>query len=242
MCSARQPFSNSGKTSAAQQANGADTLGPLSRPYACGSFAALGDTGLRSRLNVNDTWPHRASRIILLHGASSSGKSTLAKAIQVELDEPFLHFASDILAAGLPARRDADGPFRWWGNVRPRFFDGFQRCISTLASAGNDLIVEHIIEFPAWRAELKARLQPFDVFLVGVHCSLDELDRRERVRGDRWIGEGRSHVVNDGIHNCGPYDWNLDTTGREPSEMARELLQRWRERTVSVLFDENPAS
>ncbi len=41
-CSARQPFSNSGKTSAAQQANGADTLGPLSRPCARGSSAALG--------------------------------------------------------------------------------------------------------------------------------------------------------------------------------------------------------
>jgi len=41
MRSARQPFSNSGKTSAAQQANGADTLGPLARPCACGSFEAL---------------------------------------------------------------------------------------------------------------------------------------------------------------------------------------------------------
>lgn len=42
MRSARQPFSNSGETSAAQQANGADTLGPLVRPGACGSFATFG--------------------------------------------------------------------------------------------------------------------------------------------------------------------------------------------------------
>ena len=84
--------------------------------------------------------------------------------------------------------------------VRPRFFDGFQRCISTLASAGNDLVVDHIIECPAWRAELKALLQAFDVFLVRVHCSPEELDRREQVRGDRWIGEGRSHVVEDLRH------------------------------------------
>jgi len=162
--------------------------------------------------------------------------------MQLELDEPFLQFGSDLLGVGLPARRDADGPFQWWGNVRPRFFDGFHRCIATLATAGNDLIVDHVIEFPAWRAELRGLLAPFDVFLVGVHCSLEELARRERARGDRWIGEGRSHVVDDGIHTFGPYDCEIDTTGREPSEMARELVQRWKGRTVSVLFNENLAS
>lgn len=187
--------------------------------------------------------PHRRSgRIILLHGASSSGKSTLSKAIQATLDEPFLHVASDYLVPGLPARRDPDGSFHWWGQVRPRFFDGFHRSIAAFAEAGNDLIVEHIIEFATWRTELRSLLQPFDVFLVGVHCSLDELDRRERVRGDRQIGEGRSHVVDDGIHTFGPYDYEIDTTGREPSEMAEELAQRWRARSVSVLFDQPATS
>ena len=187
---------------------------------------------------LNAIRPDRSGRIILLHGASSSGKSTLAKAIQLELDEPFLHFASDHLASGWPSRRDPEGAFKWWGDVRSRFFDGFQRCIATLASAGNDLIVDHIIEFPEWRAELRALLNPFDVFLVGVHCSLEELDRRERVRGDRWMGEGRSHVIDDGIHSFGPYDYEIDTTGREPSEIARELVQCWRTRTISVLLSD----
>jgi chloramphenicol 3-O phosphotransferase len=188
------------------------------------------------------TTQSQTGRIILLHGASSSGKSTLAKAIQNELDEPFLHFASDFLALGLPARREGQGPFQWWGHARPRFFDGFQRCIATLAAAGNDLIVDHIIEFPEWRSDLTRSLQSFDVFLVGVHCSLEELDRRERSRGDRQIGEGRSHVVDDGIHDFGAYDYAVDTTRGDPSEVARELLQRWRQRSVSVLFHENSAS
>ena len=83
--------------------------------------------------------PTRTARIILLHGASSAGKSTLSRAIQQALDEPFLYFASDILAVGLPARRDPDGPFLWWGNVRPRFFAGFHASIAAFAAAGNDL-------------------------------------------------------------------------------------------------------
>lgn len=193
-------------------------------------------------MNPNGSEASRATRIILLHGASSSGKSTLAKAIQLELDEPFLHFGSDLLTVGLPTRRDAEGPFQWGGHLRPRFFDGFQRCIATLASANMDLIVDHVIEFPEWRAELRRLLAPFDVYLVGVHCSLDELDRRERVRGDRWIGEGRSHVVDDGIHRMGPYDHEIDTTGCDPSEMARQVVERWRRRTPSVLFSEGPTS
>ncbi|MFN7982497.1 MAG: AAA family ATPase [Vicinamibacterales bacterium] len=187
---------------------------------------------------MNSTTPpaSRRSRIILLHGASSSGKSTLAKAIQRELDEPFLHFGSDFLSPGLPERREKTGPFQWWGHLRPRFFDGFHRCIASLALSGNDLIVDHIIEFPEWRRELAELLRPFDVFLVGVHCSLEELERRERVRGDRYIGEARSHIVEDGIHTFGPYDCDVDTTEREPAAGAAEIVERWRVRGASVLF------
>jgi chloramphenicol 3-O phosphotransferase len=177
----------------------------------------------------------RVGRIILLNGASSAGKSTLSRAIQVALEEPFLHCSSDILAVGLPARRDSHGPFVWWGNVRPRFFAGFHGCVAALALAGNDLIVEHIIEFPEWRTDLSKLLLPFDVFLVGVHCSLGEIERRERARGDRRIGEGREHVEVDRIHDFGPYDFEIDTTDRDPSEVAVEVLRHWRARATSVL-------
>jgi hypothetical protein len=73
--------------------------------------------------------------------------------MQEALPEPFLHVSSDhLMASGmLPARRDPDGPFAWWQQMRPRFLDGFHRCLPALAAAGNDFIVEHIIEFRAWR-------------------------------------------------------------------------------------------
>lgn len=177
----------------------------------------------------------RLGRIILLNGASSSGKSTLARAIQRAFDEPFQHFSSDILAVGLPERREPSGPFLWWGNVRPRFFDGFHRCVAALALAGNDLIVEHIIEFPQWRAELAQLTRALDVFLVGVHCSLDEVDRREQLRGDRRIGEGREHIEVDRIHDFGPYDFEVDTTTRDTAEVAAEVVRAWHERSASVL-------
>lgn len=171
-------------------------------------------------------------RIIFLNGASSSGKSSLARALQETLAEPFLHVSSDHLVASgmLPARRDPQGPFAWWEQLRPRFFDGFHRCLPALAAAGNDLIVEHIIEFRTWRTELARLLDGLDVFLIGVHCDLTEIDRRERARGDRRIGEGRAHVETDLIHALGPYDLDLDTTAGITSGLTESALAAWRAR------------
>jgi chloramphenicol 3-O-phosphotransferase len=52
--------------------------------------------------------------VILLNGASSSGKSTLAKALQRALDEPFLHVSSDqfVVAGMLPDRGGRLGTVR----------------------------------------------------------------------------------------------------------------------------------
>jgi chloramphenicol 3-O phosphotransferase len=169
-------------------------------------------------------------RIILLNGASSSGKSTLAKALQDALDEPFLHVSSDqFVAAGmLPRRRDDGGPFDWWHQVRPRFFAGFHRCLPALAHAGNDLVVEHVIEFRDWRDQLAVLLAGLDVFLIGVHCDPDELDRRERARGDRRAGEGRAHVEVNRIHTFGPYDFEVDTTAGVSAASVDSIRAAWR--------------
>jgi chloramphenicol 3-O phosphotransferase len=171
--------------------------------------------------------------VIFLNGASSSGKSTLAKALQRTLPEPFLHVSSDHLVASgmLPDRREATGPFAWWDQVRPRFFAGFHRCLPAFAATGNGLIVEHVIEFANWRRDLARLLAGLDVFLVGVHCDLAEIDRRERARGDRRLGEGRTHVETDLIHSFGAYDFEVDTTEGVDDALVGAVLTAWRARS-----------
>jgi chloramphenicol 3-O phosphotransferase len=172
-----------------------------------------------------------AGRVILLNGASSSGKSTLAKALQGALPQPFLHVSSDqLVQAGMLPHRSSDGAFDWWHQIRPRFFAGFHRCLPAFAEAGNDLIVDHVIEFRSWRAELARLLAGLDVFLIGVHCDPEELDRRERSRGDRRVGEGRAHLTLDQIHTFGPYDLDIDTTAGVTPDLVQDIIDAWHRR------------
>src|SRR5258708_33779669 len=90
----------------------------------------------------------------------------------------------------LPARRDEHGPCAWPQQVRPRFFAGFHRCLPALAAAGNDLIVEHVIEYRSWREDLARLLAGLDVFLVEVHRGLEGIDRRGRRPADPRTGRG----------------------------------------------------
>lgn len=173
-------------------------------------------------------------RIILINGASSSGKSTLSRALQASLDEPFWHYSIDhLLAAGvLPMRRIENGEFPWSG-MRAAFFEGFHRCLPALAVAGNDLIVEHIVETEAWMSRLVRLLDPFDVFFVGLHCPLAELERRELQRGDRRAGEARlDHGV---VHTFCTYDIEIDST-QPVEENVDAVLAAWRSRTRPSAF------
>ena len=174
-------------------------------------------------------------KIILVNGASSSGKSALCHALQATLDEPFWHYSIDHFrdTGVLPRQRIDRGDFSWPA-LRPAFFDGFHRCLPALARAGNNLIVEHIVETAAWMSRLVRLLAPIDVFFVGLHCPLPELERRERERGDRRAGEARQdHAM---IHTFGTYDFEIDST-RPIGENAAAVIAAWRARARPSAFE-----
>ena len=164
----------------------------------------------------------RPGRIILLNGTSSSGKSTLAKALRPELEPQFHSYASDQLADEGFRPLDKDVRFAW----REAFFDGFHRSIPAFANAGLDLLIEHIVEEERWAAALGALLSPFDVFWVGVHAPAAEIKRRELLRGDRQAGEGLYHLK---THTFCRYDVEVDTT--EPiAQNVATISNAWRAR------------
>jgi chloramphenicol 3-O phosphotransferase len=176
-----------------------------------------------------------AGKAILLNGASSSGKSSIARAVQARIGEPFWHFSIDHLrdAGVLPLDRIRSGEFPWPAQ-REAFFDGFHQSLPAFLQPGNNLLVEHIVETPAWMGRLTSLLDGHDVFFVGVHCPLAELERREQARGDRRIGDAARDF--HAIHGHAVYDLELDAT--LPAEAnAERLIQAWQARTRPSAFD-----
>ncbi len=158
-----------------------------------------------------------AARIIILNGTSAVGKTTLVGALRPVLPDTFCYYASDQLAdeSFRPTAPDA----RWHG--REAFFDGFHRSIAAFASAGLDMLVEHIVERASWRADLDRLLLPFDVFWVGLFAPMEEVEQRERARGNRTIGEAREHF---GTHEHCSYDFTISTT--QPAGIVAEQVAR----------------
>jgi chloramphenicol 3-O phosphotransferase len=174
------------------------------------------------------------AKIIFLHGASSSGKSTIARAIQERIDEPFWHISIDHLrdSGVLPSTRFKSGEFQW-RDSRSRFFGGFHLSLAAYASAGNNLILEHILDTDGWLDELVALLKPFDVFFVGVHCSLPELQRREAARGDRPAGSAEMDF--NTIHHDMRYDFEIQSEDGVEANVDR-ILAAWKARQSLSAF------
>jgi chloramphenicol 3-O phosphotransferase len=172
--------------------------------------------------------PVPPGKIIIINGPSSSGKTTLALALQKQLDIPFIRFSFDLFIdhKAFPSEQIKSGRFSWV-QMRPSVFRGLHQCLPALATAGNNIIFDHIIETRAWLYELNSLISGLDVFFVGLHCSLAELERREIQRGDRRSGEARQDF--ETVHGIPTYDLEIDS--EDPlEENVTLLMQTWRAR------------
>lgn len=174
-------------------------------------------------------------RVVVLNGAGGAGKSSIAKALQAMLDEPYLHVAMDAFLDMLPGRLwdhpdgflledvGGDGPptvaIRT-GPMGERLMRGMRRAVATLARAGNDLIVDDVMEAADW-ADYERVLAGLDVTLVGVLCPLDVLEARERARGDRRVGFARWQV--ERVHEGLRYDLTVDSGSASPGACAARI-------------------
>ena len=161
-------------------------------------------------------------RVILLNGPSSSGKSTLGRAMLPLLDEPWFFVPVDAVS-GLRStvyRRLLDDAALQSMLTRTR--RGYHRTVAALASTGNDVIMDYPLSEP-WRlADLLVVLDGYDVTLVDVVCSTKELERRERARGNRPLGLASSQAV----YEHADRDLTVDTTTASPEECAEGVVSR----------------
>ena len=177
-------------------------------------------------------------RVIVLNGTSSSGKSTLVKALQATLEGPWLGVGIDTVVFALPkayldqplwseifryvpAEPGAAAPFRIeTGELGTQLVHGLHGMVAALVAEGHDVIVDHVLLEADWLPDLRARVGADHVLVVGVRCPLEVVVERERNRRDRTIGQAAAQ--HDVIHRGG-YDVEVDTSVLAPAEAASAI-------------------
>jgi len=172
---------------------------------------------------------------IFLNGTSSSGKSSIAKALQEIIEIPCIHWCiDDYLSAypkGLWTKKEIVQP-EW-----PKIIQGFHAAGAAIARVGNLVIIDDVLESePPWVESLLELFNGLSVFFVGVHCPLEELERREKERKERKDGMARLQF--DQVHTLAIYDVEVDTSVLNPQECAEIIIDHIRGEHQSLAFDQ----
>ena len=162
----------------------------------------------------------RTPDIIFLNGTSSSGKTTLAKALQRQFSAVYLHVPMDSFGIMFPQSKLGDSQL--CDAAAPRLLAGFYRSIAALVECGNHVIADTVAH-PHHGKVFEPLFANFDVVYVAVKCPLEELERRESARGDRNIGLARSQFRE--VHSALRYDIEVDTQQKNAEECAALIRQ-----------------
>ncbi len=182
------------------------------------------------------------NRVIFLNGPSSCGKSTLAHKLQDELSCPYLHIGIDTVIGMMPpglndwtGKSVAEG-FSW--ELAKDFNDNqlahirigplghqmralLKNVVLTLLEEGHNVIVDEVCVVEGSFNEWKQALSLYPTLYVGLQASSEELERREKARGDRVIGSARAQNLM--VHKNNQYDIELDVEKLSLEECVAQI-------------------
>lgn len=168
------------------------------------------------------------TQLIILNGASSAGKTVLCKTLQAVLEAPYIHLEEDCFVFNTYHDRFLSGA------LAPQIFQktmlGYYRSLKAFLSAGHNVLADTGFYTPALLEQCVRELVTERVWLVGVHCSLAELERRERARGNRPRGLAQEQYST--IHATALYDIEVDTTVASPEDCALTIKAKLSEQAM----------
>lgn len=180
--------------------------------------------------------------VIFLNGISSSGKTSIVKAIQHISPIPFLHFGVDTLIDMMPNQwlsfneKGKDGCwFESYENDYGRatschsgvygktVFDMGMKLVETILDCNLNLIIDEVV----WEQEkmdlYHSILSQYKTTFIRIECSRESAQEREILRGDREIG-----LANDQFDRLElvkyNYDLKIDTDKLNSFESAKQIL------------------
>lgn len=166
--------------------------------------------------------------MIMLNGASSSGKSGIARCLQTVLPDPWLTLGVDTFIQTMPfALQTSDAGIEVGRDgtvhIGPEFRTletAWTAGVAAMARAGARIVVDEVfLGGAASQRRWLDVLDGVDVLWVGVRCDSTVAAGREIARGDRVPGMAAAQA--DLVHQGVRYDLEIDTTHAEPMESAR---------------------
>jgi len=158
-------------------------------------------------------------QIVLLNGPSSSGKSTLSKALQSCIEKSTgAHYEIVSIDDHMKLREDEkiyeDDVYEISADI----------CNTALAhlSLAPGVIIDHVITSERIFWELKEMLHGYKLLLVQVTCPLEVLLQRETARKNRHIGSAESSYTY--LYPKEGYHLTVDTHQMSSEECAAKIL------------------
>lgn len=183
----------------------------------------------------------------------SVGKTSIAKALQQLLDEPYLHIGMDHFIDMLPKQYLSKGKkaseglsFNFstssgvtiaLGPVGRNLFASMRQAMLSLVRSGFNLIIDDVVIGDEWQ-EYRTLFQSFRFITVGVFAPLAIIEERERIRGDRTVGLAKAYF--DLVHKGKSYDFEIDSSIQSPTECAQKIALFMKKSCETPEFFEQP--
>ena len=185
------------------------------------------------------------SRVVILNGASSAGKTTLASAFRDQragagdfwlltgIDDFLAKLPAEWMSAGQDRGAFAADGIRFEttpegagvsvGSLGRQLLRAYQASVAAAARVGVNVIVDEVvIDKTSWN-DWTIALAGLDVVWVGIRCSAEVAEERSKVRGDRFSGLARSQTFT--AHRDPTYGFEIDTTTQSPTSALLELTR-----------------
>lgn len=126
-------------------------------------------------------------RLLLLAGASCSGKTALARRLQETLPDPWLFWEADVMQPTFPRLLEFAGRV-----TEEQMLNANLRSVKAYVDASFNVIAELWLWYPQALAAASVVFQGIDVAVVRLDCALGELERRESARGTTFVGTAKA--------------------------------------------------